>query len=146
MVTHFIAVQNGWHSLRLELISLDFSINIHPSQYQVHRGAEIAKEYFLLIQSGDGDWIKNFFPSGLRLKPFDGYSTYQEPCPERTQGFLFGGISPPNIKIYSQRPRRLCGDNFILDKHEPTSNGVNLSYRPRSLSNPLSPHLGVPQR
>jgi len=57
-----IAVQNEWHSLRLALILLDFSINIHPSQNQVHRrGAEITEGYFLLIQSGDGDWIKSFF-------------------------------------------------------------------------------------
>jgi hypothetical protein len=104
--------------LRLELILLDFSINIHPSQNQVHRrGAEIAEGYFLLIQSGDGDWIKSLFPSGLRWKSFDGCGTYQEPCPGRTEAFLFGGISPPNKKTSSLCPRRLGGENFILDKH-----------------------------
>jgi len=51
---------------------------------------------------------------------FDAYGTYQEPCPERTEGFLFGGISPPNKKIYSQRPQRLGGENLILDKHDVT--------------------------
>jgi len=97
---------------------LDFSINIHPSQNQVHRrGAEIAEGYFLLIQSGDGDWIKSLFPSGLRWKSFDGCGTYQEPCPGRTEAFLFGGISPPNKKTSSLCPRRLGGENFILDKH-----------------------------
>ena len=35
-----------------------------------------------------------------------------------TEAFLFGGISPPNKKIYSQRPRRLGGENFILVKHD----------------------------
>jgi len=34
-----IAVQNEWHSLRFALILLDFSINIYPSQNQVHRRA-----------------------------------------------------------------------------------------------------------
>jgi hypothetical protein len=34
-----------------------------------------------------------------------------------TEGFLFGGISPPNKKTSSLCPRRLGGENFILDKH-----------------------------
>jgi hypothetical protein len=65
-----IAVQNEWHSLRFALILLDFSINIHPSQNQVHcRGAEITEGCFLLIQSREArDWIKSLFPSGLRSK------------------------------------------------------------------------------
>jgi hypothetical protein len=70
-----------------------------------------------LIQSGDDDWIKSLFPSGLRSKSFDGYGTYQEPCPERPEVLLFGGISPPNKKASSLCPRRLGGENFILDKH-----------------------------
>jgi hypothetical protein len=70
--------------------------------FQVHRrGAETAEEYFLLIQSGDGDWIKSLFPSGSRSKFFDSYGPYRESCPERTVALLFGGISPPNKKIYS---------------------------------------------
>jgi len=106
--------------LRLELILLDSSINIHPSQHQVHRrGAEIAKGYFLLIQPREArGWIKSLFPSGLKSKSFDVYGTYQEPRPGRTEAFLFGGISPPNRKTSSLRPRRLGGENFILDKHE----------------------------
>jgi len=65
-----IAVQNEWHSLRFALILLDFSINIYPSQNQVHRrDAEITEGYFLLIQSREArDWIKSLFPSGLRSK------------------------------------------------------------------------------
>jgi hypothetical protein len=112
--------------LRLALILLDFSINIHPSQNQVHRGgAEIAEGYFLLIQSGDGDWIKSLFPSGLRSKLFDGYGTYQEPCRGRTEALLLGGISPPT-KTSSLCPRRLGGENFILDKHV-RNGGINNS-------------------
>jgi hypothetical protein len=34
------------------------------------------------------------------------------------EGFLFGGLSPPNKKITSLRPRRLCGEISILDKNE----------------------------
>jgi hypothetical protein len=32
------------------------------------------------------------------------------------RAFLFGGLSPPNKKMTSLRPWRLCGDNPILDK------------------------------
>jgi hypothetical protein len=34
------------------------------------------------------------------------------------EGFLFGGLSPPNKKITSLRPRRLCGEISILDKND----------------------------
>jgi len=33
------------------------------------------------------------------------------------RGLLFGGLSPPNKKITSLRPWRLCDENFILDKY-----------------------------
>jgi len=33
------------------------------------------------------------------------------------EGFLFGGLSPPNEKIPSRRPRRLCGEILILPKN-----------------------------
>jgi len=29
------------------------------------------------------------------------------------EGFLFGGLSPPNKKMNSLRPLRLCGENLI---------------------------------
>jgi hypothetical protein len=32
--------------------------------------------------------------------------------------FLFGGLSPPNRKMTSLRPRRLCGEISILDKSD----------------------------
>jgi hypothetical protein len=35
---------------------------------------------------------------------------------ERTETFSFGGISR-QTKVLSLRPRRLCGENSILDKH-----------------------------
>jgi len=69
-----------------------------------------------MIQSGDDDWIINSIPSGRRSNPLDGYGTYYEARIERTETFLFGGLSPPNKKITSLRPRRLCGENPILDK------------------------------
>jgi len=56
-----IAVQNEWHSLRFALILLDFSINIYPSQNQVHR------------RRGDHRGIFSFDPiprsAGLDQKP-----------------------------------------------------------------------------
>jgi hypothetical protein len=58
-----------------------------------------------MIQSGDDDWIINSIPSGRRSNPLDGYGTYYEARIERTETFLFGGLSPPNKKITSLRLR-----------------------------------------
>ena len=52
-------------------------------------------------QAGDGDWIKTSIPSGRRLKPPDGYGTYDEACIERTETFLFGGISRQSKNAFS---------------------------------------------
>ena len=52
-------------------------------------------------QAGDGDWIKNSIPSGRRPKPLDGYGTDYEACIERTETFLFGGISRQTKKTFS---------------------------------------------
>ena len=50
-------------------------------------------------QAGDGDWIRNSFPSGLRSIFFNGYVSYYE-LGIRTRGtFLFGGEMPPNKKV-----------------------------------------------
>jgi hypothetical protein len=38
-------------------------------------------------------------------------------CSDMKEGFLFGGLSPPNEKIPSRRPRRLCGEILILAKN-----------------------------
>ena len=71
-------------------------------QNQAHRrAAEVAERGFLLIQSGDGDWIKNSIPSGRGSKPLDGYGTYDEACIERTEPFLFGGISRQTKNSFS---------------------------------------------
>jgi len=34
------------------------------------------------------------------------------------EAFLFSGLSPPNRKMKSLRPRRLCGEISILEKSE----------------------------
>jgi hypothetical protein len=34
------------------------------------------------------------------------------------EGFLFGGLSPPNKKSVPLRPPRLRGGNVILDRHD----------------------------
>jgi len=40
-------------------------------------------------------------PSGRRPKPLDGYGAYYEACIERTETFLFGGISRQTKKAFS---------------------------------------------
>jgi len=49
---------------------------------------------------------------------FHGYGTAKNACSDTKESFLFGGLSPPNKKITSLRPRRLCGENSILDKND----------------------------
>ncbi len=63
-----------------------------------------------MIQSGDGDWIKNIVPAEKELSHFHSHSIRKGHCPERTEGFLFGGISPPNKKTASLCPLWLCGE------------------------------------
>jgi hypothetical protein len=57
-------------------------------------------------------------PFGTKSDSLSGYGTYYEPRSERTQAFLFGGLSPPNKKSVSLRPLRLCVENPILDKND----------------------------
>ena len=52
---------------------------------------------------------------------FHGYGTAKNACSETKESFLFGDLSPPNKKMTSLRPRRLCGENSILDKNDFTS-------------------------
>jgi len=71
-------------------------------QNQAHRrAAEVAEKSYLLIQSGDGDWIKNSIPSGTRPMPLDGYGAYCKACIERKETFLFGGISRQTKDAFS---------------------------------------------
>jgi len=57
-------------------------------------------------------------PFGNRFQvAFHGYGTAKNSCSDTKESFLFGGLSPPNKKITSLRPRRLCGENSILDKN-----------------------------
>ena len=71
-----MAVQIGWKWFRLDLISLEFSINRPLFQNQVHHGGR-----FLMIQpglrravaasaaqAGDDDWIINSIPLGIELQ------------------------------------------------------------------------------
>jgi len=55
-------------------------------------------------------------------------------CEEDTlflkDGFLFGGISPPNKKNYTLRPLRLSGENLISDKTDPQRYPM-IQYSPR---------------
>jgi hypothetical protein len=48
---------------------------------------------------------------------FHSYGAAKNACSDTKESFLFGGLSPPNKKITSLRPRRLCGENSFLDKN-----------------------------
>ena len=74
------------------------------------------RQIFFLIQSGDGDWIRNSLPSELRSSLFIGYGRYDELSIRTTGTFFFGGISPPN-KDFLLRVLGVCGQNFILDRY-----------------------------
>jgi Protein of unknown function (DUF1460) len=51
-----------------------------------------------MIQSGEGDWIINSHPTGLDLGCIHGHKIAGNVCCETKDGFLFGGLSPPNKK------------------------------------------------
>jgi len=81
-------------------------------------------------QAGDGDWIRNSFPSILKSVLFGSSSSHQQLCPRKCRSLLFGGIpsvllralslskgSPPNKKVLSLRTLRLRDENAILDRH-----------------------------
>ena len=70
-----------------------------------------------MIQSGDGDWIINSHPSGIVLRARFMAIGHLICMFWRKDGFLFGGLSPPNKKRSSLRPPQLCGENPILDKN-----------------------------
>jgi hypothetical protein len=52
---------------------------------------------------------------------FHSYGAAKNACSDTKESFLFGDLSPPNKKMTSLRPRRLCGENSILDKNDFTS-------------------------
>src|SRR4030042_1309128 len=65
------SVQIKWNFSGVTLISFGFWINFRPFQHQVspqRRGGRRGR-FFLLLQSGDGDWSRNSVPSGLRSIP-----------------------------------------------------------------------------
>jgi hypothetical protein len=70
-----------------------------------------------MIQSGNGNWIINSHPLGTDFI----YVSRRYHCKnvgfDLGEGFLFGGLSPPNEKITSLCARRLCGEISILGKH-----------------------------
>jgi len=59
---------------------------------------------------------------------FHDYGTAKNACSDTRENFLFGGLSPPNKKITSLRPRRLCGENSILDKNDLGSVLLTLNF------------------
>jgi len=52
-------------------------------------------------------------PFAINLGKIDASNTCA-PCREKIEPLLFGGLSPPNKKVTSLRPRRLCGEISIL--------------------------------
>jgi len=97
-------------------------------QNQAHRrGAKVAERSILLIQSRhkrrSGDWIENAIPAyrqaGLREED-RGLLKVVEPITKvalRGRKSFGLAVSPAKQKKLSLRPRRLCGENSILDKH-----------------------------
>jgi hypothetical protein len=64
-----------------------------------------------MIQSGNSDWIINFHAFGIDSGlPFYGYRSPKNAWSGTNEGFLFGGLSPPNKKLLSLRPQRLSGE------------------------------------
>ncbi|MDD1776881.1 MAG: hypothetical protein LUQ65_01850, partial [Candidatus Helarchaeota archaeon] len=63
------------------------------------------RRIFILIQSRlwRDDWIRNILPSGRKSDSFNGYGTSYDACIERTEVFLFGGLSPAFAEAASRR-------------------------------------------
>ena len=69
-------------------------------QNQVHRrAAEIAEGYFFVIQSWEAIGSQTSCLWQSIKVAFNGSVTPRELCSDPTEGFLFGGLSPPNKKI-----------------------------------------------
>jgi hypothetical protein len=91
-----------------------------------------------MIQSGDSDWIINSHPAcaeasagrplGIDSRLRSIAMGLQKMLVLTKESFLFGGLSPPNKKITSLRPRRLCGENSILDKNDLGSVLLTLNF------------------
>jgi hypothetical protein len=64
-----------------------------------------------MIRSGDDDRIINLHPSGMVKVAFHHYGLRIIHVLNMDEGFLFGGLSPPNRKLIPLRPPRLCGES-----------------------------------
>jgi hypothetical protein len=60
--------------------------------------------------------VKISNPSGIVQGTFHSYRAVEDACYDANEGFLSGGLSPPDKKMTSLRPRRLRGEISILDK------------------------------
>ena len=137
---HPSAVQNGWNSSRVPLIALAFSEKCPFSQKQVyHRNTENTERenYFFVYrempatrraglpidennlsnQVGDGRIYHRPIPEDLG--PVRVFVHHSSTCRGFEAEFFVCRYLPTN-KNSSLCPRRLCGENPNLDRHDPT--------------------------
>jgi hypothetical protein len=70
-------------------------------------------------------WIINLIPPIIDAGySFRTYGSEKGGCSNIPEGFLFGGLSPPNEKTISLRPSRLCGENSNLDRTDVESKSL----------------------
>jgi hypothetical protein len=81
-----------------------------------------------MIQSGEGDWIINSHPSGTDTGCVSWLQGRRKCMFWQKESFLFGGLSPPNRKMTSLRPWRLCGEIPILDKSDNKRHFAKIHY------------------
>jgi hypothetical protein len=70
-----------------------------------------------MIQSGDGNWIINSHPSATDYTVRITAKGLQKMHVLTWKRAFYLAVSLRQIKTSSLRPRRLCDENFILDKY-----------------------------
>ena len=114
------------------LISLGSWINIHRFRTQVSpQTPRSQREDSSSASIGRRRLKQKLCLFGKKSHSLNGYGTHYELRIERTEAFLFGGLSTPNKKSISLRPLRLCGENVPFIR--PVSRGSSLlenGYRP----------------
>jgi len=101
------------------LILLDFSINNRLFKSQVYRRvAEIAEEDFFSDPIGRRRLDQKFLPFGIKIRPFSWLWNLSRVFSKKSSRLFVWRYLSAKQKISSLRPRRLSGENLILDKHE----------------------------
>ena len=130
-----VSCERPWFHWALGLTFVAFEPRFH------RRDAEIAEGDFSSAPIGRRRLKQKLCPFETKSNSLRGYRTYYEPRIERTEAFLFGGLSPPNKKSVSLRPLRLCVENPILDKND-IMRRVWKNKTPWLVRNTWSPEMG----